>query len=193
MVVALSIKFYIWIICIYAVIGLIFLVILTNIQTIQQIMRLIDQFLTEYGESHQNHTNKLIHWICVPVIVFSLSGIIMSIPVFWEEKTLLFNWASLVFAFAILYYIRLSLPLTVGFLFVAGAIIWGNFTLLHLLGNSLDLFYLSIILFVVAWIGQFLGHKIEGKKPSFLKDLQFLLIGPAWLMHFIYKKIGIPY
>jgi len=52
---------------------------------------------------------------------------------------------------------------------------------------------LSIAIFVVAWIGQFYGHKVEGKKPSFLKDIQFLLIGPAWLMHFIFKRIGIPY
>ena len=51
--------------------------------------------------------------------------------------------------------------------------------------------YLSI--FVITWIFQFIGHKIEGKKPSFLKDLQFLLIGPIWLLHFILKKIGIPY
>ena len=55
------------------------------------------------------------------------------------------------------------------------------------------LWLVSLIIFVVAWIGQFYGHKVEGKKPSFLKDIQFLLIGPAWLMHFVYKKIGIPY
>jgi uncharacterized membrane protein YGL010W len=53
--------------------------------------------------------------------------------------------------------------------------------------------YISLAVFVVAWIVQFYGHKIEGKKPSFLKDVQFLMIGPAWLMHFIYKKIGIGY
>ena len=51
--------------------------------------------------------------------------------------------------------------------------------------------YLSI--FVITWIFQFIGHKIEGKKPSFLKDLQFLLVRPIWLLHFILKKIGIPY
>jgi uncharacterized membrane protein YGL010W len=48
-------------------------------------------------------------------------------------------------------------------------------------------------LFVLAWIGQFIGHQIEGHKPSFLKDVVFLLIGPAWLMHFIYKKLDIAY
>ena len=51
----------------------------------------------------------------------------------------------------------------------------------------------SLILFCAAWVGQFIGHKIEGKKPSFLHDVVFLLIGPAWLMHFVYRKLGIRY
>jgi uncharacterized membrane protein YGL010W len=49
---------------------------------------------------------------------------------------------------------------------------------------------ICLVLFVLAWIGQFVGHKIEGKKPSFFQDVVFLLIGPAWLLHFIYKKAG---
>ncbi len=51
----------------------------------------------------------------------------------------------------------------------------------------------ALVVFVVAWIGQFIGHKIEGKKPSFLQDLQFLLIGPVWLLGFIYRNLGIRY
>jgi uncharacterized membrane protein YGL010W len=49
---------------------------------------------------------------------------------------------------------------------------------------------ICLTLFVVAWIGQFIGHKIEGKKPSFFKDVQFLLIGPAWLLSKVYRKAG---
>ena len=77
-------------------------------------------------------------------------------------------------------------------MFVVGAIIlWGN----HLIEQNYQrpLWIFSVIIFVIAWIGQFIGHKIEGKKPSFVEDLQFLLIGPAWLLSFIYKKIGIKY
>ena len=55
------------------------------------------------------------------------------------------------------------------------------------------LWRISLYIFVIAWIGQFIGHKIEGKKPSFFQDLQFLLIGPAWLLSFFYNKIGIKY
>ena len=52
---------------------------------------------------------------------------------------------------------------------------------------------ISLSLFLIAWIGQFIGHKIEGAKPSFFDDIKFLLIGPAWLIAFIYQKIGIKY
>ena len=48
------------------------------------------------------------------------------------------------------------------------------------------------VLFVLAWVGQFIGHKIEGKKPSFFEDLQFLLVGPVWLLRFVYERMGLP-
>jgi uncharacterized membrane protein YGL010W len=55
------------------------------------------------------------------------------------------------------------------------------------------LWLVCLVIFVIAWIGQFIGHNIEGKKPSFLTDLKFLLIGPIWLLHFIFKKFSIRY
>jgi uncharacterized membrane protein YGL010W len=81
-----------------------------------------------------------------------------------------------------------------GFLVVGGLLLWGSTALYFALGadaGKLAIYALGV--FVVAWIGQFIGHKIEGKKPSFLKDVQFLLIGPAWLMHFVFRKVGIRY
>jgi len=156
-------------------------------------MRLIDKFLDQYGESHQNVTNKLIHWLCVPAIIFSLAGMLFSIPFPLAEKSLFLNWTTIAFLLSIIYYLRLSFPLAVGFTLIVFLVLWGNFALFTLLGSSLYLFYASLAIFVIAWIGQFIGHEIEGKKPSFLTDLRFLLIGPAWLLHFIYKKLGINY
>jgi uncharacterized membrane protein YGL010W len=72
--------------------------------------------------------------------------------------------------------------------------ILGNAILFQFLDESwLYHLLVSIAIFVLAWIGQFIGHNIEGKKPSFFKDLQFLLIGPAWLLHFALKSMGLPY
>ena len=150
-------------------------------------------YLDKYGESHQNDTNKLIHWICVPAIMFSLLGLIYAIP-FPVERGLFTNWAAVFLALALLYYLRLSVPMFLGFIVIVGLMLWGNNAIYEAVGrNAGQLALISLIIFAVAWVGQFVGHKIEGKKPSFLEDLQFLLIGPAWLLHFIYKKVGIRY
>jgi len=159
-------------------------------------MKTVDQWLDEYGESHKNATNKLIHWICIPLIMFSLFGILWAIPVpsQFAKVSPLLNWSSIILALALIFYIRLSFPLFLGFVLISAGIILGNHALFNMLGGDPLLQVIaSVIIFVVAWIGQFIGHNIEGKKPSFFKDLQFLLIGPAWLLHFVFKKVGIPY
>lgn len=158
-------------------------------------MRKIEQLLAEYGESHQNETNKAIHWVCVPLIFMSVLGLLASIPS-GSLTTLLgqspyANWAGVALVLVLIYYVSLSVPLAVGMMLFGALCI---FILQRLDAFQFaPLWLLSIVIFVVAWIGQFYGHKVEGKKPSFLKDIQFLLIGPAWLMHFIFKKIGIPF
>ena len=154
-------------------------------------MRAIDAWLNEYGESHQNPTNKLVHWICVPSIFFSVVGLLYSVKLpFSIAENLQLNLAMVILALVSLYYIRLSVTLAVGLLLFAGLCLY---LAQQIENQGLVLWKVSLGIFVVAWIGQFWGHKVEGKKPSFFKDLQFLMIGPAWLMHFIYKKIGIPY
>lgn len=154
--------------------------------------RKIDRLLAEYGDSHQNKTNKSIHWICVPVIFFSIFGIIRSIPVPAAfDGVYGLSWASIILVFALVYYLILSPALFAGFLVFGALVVAGNEVLFSY--GRMYLLITSVAVFVIAWIGQFIGHNIEGKKPSFFKDLQFLLIGPAWLMHFIYKKTGIPY
>lgn len=151
----------------------------------------MDWFLEKYGESHQNPTNKLIHWFCVPAIMFSLFGLLYAIP-FPVERGLFTNWAAVFFAGALLYYLRLSVPMFIGFLPIGAAMVFGIDAIYNSVGQSpAMLAYISLGIFVVAWVIQFIGHKIEGAKPSFLEDVQFLMIGPAWLLHFIYKKIGI--
>lgn len=156
-------------------------------------MRTIDQLLDQYGESHQNATNKLIHWVCVPAIMFSLLGLIMCIP-FPVEKSLFANWTAVFLALALAYYLRLSVAMFAGFIIIGGLMLLGNWGLYAALDfNTASLAIWSLAIFAVAWVGQFYGHKIEGKKPSFLKDVQFLLIGPVWLMHFVYKRVGVKY
>ena len=153
----------------------------------------IDLLLDKYGESHQNGINKFIHWICVPSIMFSLFGLLFAIP-FPVERTMFTNWAAVALAASLVYYFRLSIPMFLGFAVIGGLMLYGVNAIYEMtFGDAKMLALISLFIFVLAWIGQFIGHKIEGKKPSFLEDLQFLLIGPAWLLHFIFKKVGIGY
>ena len=146
-------------------------------------MKSQQQWFDEYAESHQNATNQRIHYICVPIIFFSIVGLFMSIPsqflidVTGWENPVYANWALVALILPMIFYIQLSLKTF---------ILMVVFSLISLYGNSYlsqvaPLFWTSLGIFVIAWIGQFYGHKIEGKKPSFLKDIQFLLIGPAWV------------
>ena len=151
-------------------------------------MKKIDFWLDKYAESHQNSTNKLIHWFCVPIITFTLLGLLSFIKFSFLRYNI--NFSYILFLFALLFYIRLSLSLTIGMGVFAGAsILIINKTSHIFTSNELITYY--IIAFIVAWIGQFIGHKIEGKKPSFVEDIKFLLIGPAWLLSFVYKKFNI--
>jgi uncharacterized membrane protein YGL010W len=153
-------------------------------------MPTIHQWLAEYGESHKNETNKTIHWICVPTIFFSIVGLLYSIRLPFVIGNLTVNVAMIAMAGMIIYYISLSKTLWIGMTAFGLACLFICY-LVELSGIA-PLWLLSLSLFVLAWIGQFFGHKIEGKKPSFLKDIQFLMIGPAWLMSFIYQRMGIP-
>lgn len=152
-------------------------------------MKTLDQWFDEYAVSHQNPTNKKIHYLCVPAIFFSIIGLLMSIPAQFVENILPFdnplieNWATVTLIFVLLFYLRLSVITAIKVLLFASLCVWAN----QLIGKYISLPLFSLIVFVIAWIGQFYGHKLEGKKPSFLKDLQFLLIGPAWVFENMFK------
>lgn len=154
-------------------------------------MKSVQQWLAEYGESHQNGTNKLIHWICVPSIFFAITGMLYSIKLPWVINGHSMNVAFLVMLLVTLYYIALSRTLWIGMFLFAVFCLGLCYQIEH--AHFIKLWIFCLAVFVIAWIGQFYGHSVEGKKPSFFKDIQFLLIGPAWLMSFIYKKMGIAY
>ena len=152
-----------------------------------------DQWFAEYGDSHQDHANELIHWICVPLIFFSVLGFIWALPVpeGWDDSVPWFNWSLAAIVLVTAFYAWLSYTLAIGLL--------GFMTVCHTILLRLEarapwpVWQICLVVFVLAWIGQFIGHKIEKKKPSFLKDLAFLLIGPAWLLSKLYKKVGLKY
>lgn len=156
-------------------------------------MSRLQELLDEYGASHQNPVNKAIHWVCVPVIVWTVIALLWSIPFPGTLRVagIPVNWAVLTLILAQVYYFRLSLRLGLGLLLYL--VFMFQLTALVEVSAPYPLWQIALVLFVAAWIGQFIGHIIEGKRPSFFKDLQFLLLGPAWLMSFIYRATGLRY
>ena len=155
-------------------------------------MKNIHEWNNEYALYHKNKTNKLIHWVCIPLIMFSLFGLLSLI----EPLTFTLNKSiykiSILSAFilmAILYYLKLSKNLAVGMLLIS--IIFITAIDIISIFQTKQLLLIYVLIFIVAWIGQFIGHKIEGKKPAFFKDLKFLLIGPAWMLSVLYLKLKI--
>jgi uncharacterized membrane protein YGL010W len=154
-------------------------------------MRSIHDWFESYGSDHRNPTNQLIHWICVPAILWSVIAALWVVPVPASlGKPGL--WCALIMVGALSFYWRLSRPLGAAMIvfFIALAL------LTHVLYGALGariLLWLAIGVFVVAWIGQFVGHQLEGRKPSFLTDLAYLLIGPAWLVAKVMRRAGVAY
>jgi uncharacterized membrane protein YGL010W len=164
----------------------------------QEEKREIDVLFDEYSKSHQHPTNKLIHWICVPLILFSIIGLVTAIPfphiAFLGKYNTYINWFSFLLAGSIYYYLKLSPLLSYLMLFVVGAMYYFIVQLEYVeQAGGPALWQVSLAIFILSGIGQFIGHKIEGKKPSFITDLKFLLVGPIWLLHFILKRFNIRY
>lgn len=138
--------------------------------------RRVDQLLAHYGESHQNPANELIHYAAIPLIMLSIVGLIFAIH---PLAAYAFIGASLV------YYIRLSRTFTLAMAAISAI----GLALVHLMGDYRVAICASI--FVVAWIFQFIGHRIEGKKPSFFEDVQYLWVGPLFVLSHLFLKRGL--
>ena len=140
--------------------------------------RTVDRLFEQYGAYHRHPTNKAIHWICVPLIVWSVLGLV------WSASPLA---AYAAIAAALVFYGWLSLRLAAGMLLVLLLMLWP----LTLLGSAAWLVCAAV--FVAAWIGQFIGHVFEGRRPAFLEDVRSFLVAPAWLLAFVYRRLGVTY
>ena len=154
----------------------------------QAVERPIDRWFAKYSSDHVNLINQRIHVIAVPTILWTVTAMLWCVPVpgswfragFWCAITMFAAWS---------FYYRASRPIGFGMLAVFVAMAWFNRWLHGAIGAE-RLLWLAIIVFVVAWIAQFIGHKIEGKRPSFFTDVIYLLIGPIWVLAKLYRKLG---
>lgn len=136
----------------------------------------LEQYYSDYSGSHQNPVNKRIHMFAVPLINFSVIGLLMSIPIppwFFQGM----DWSTPFIVGSLVFYFSFKSPRLnfVVILFLLTQLLILNFM-------RPNLFVPCAIIFVVAWIAQFYGHHVEGHKPAFFRDLFFLLIGPLWVL-----------
>ena len=153
-------------------------------------MRDIERLFNEYSESHMNPTNKMIHNLAVPAIYFSVIGLVWSIPVpgFIEQYGV--NFAHIIAIPVLYYYFLLSGPIGAAMTLLTIAC----FLIIEQVAQStVPVWQVSVGVFVIMWILQFIGHAIEGKRPSFFTDLRFLLIVPAWVWGSWLKRLNISY
>ncbi len=138
--------------------------------------RKVDQLLAHYEVSHRNPVNERIHFVAIPLIMLSLVGLLYA----------LHPWVACAFLLAsMVYYARLSAV----FLATMAVLSLLGLGLVHTMGELV--LPLSAAIFVAAWIAQFVGHKIEGRKPSFFEDLQYLWVGPIFVVSKLFLKLGI--
>ena len=152
--------------------------------------RPIDRWFASYSGDHRNDTNQWIHVFAVPLILWSVIALLWCIPVppgGWFKPGI---FAALAMFGAWMFYFKASRALGFGMLAMFVAMSWLTWWMYWALGAR-ALLFVAIGVFVVAWIAQFVGHKIEGRKPSFLTDLTYLLIGPAWVLAKGYRKLGL--
>lgn len=141
-------------------------------------MRRIDLLFERYGASHRHPRNEAIHWVCVPLVSWGLLAFLWALSP---------AAAYVLIGVATLYYLALSFTIAIGMLALAALMV---FPLTQLGDAALPV---AMAVFAAAWVGQVVGHRIEGKKPSFLEDVRYLLVGPAWLLGKAYRRAGIPY
>lgn len=142
----------------------------------------IENWFSKYGESHQNIMNKKIHYVCVPLILYSILGLLDLIIVYAGFSL---AWALILIVAP--FYLYLSLILGFLTILVSGLMCLS----FELFPHSSLQFFFCLFIFIISWIMQFIGHKIEGKKPSFFEDILFLLIGPLWVMRHFLAILGL--
>jgi uncharacterized membrane protein YGL010W len=148
----------------------------TTVSHDPSVTRRVDQLLAHYEESHRNSKNELIHFIAIPLIMLSLVGMMFALHPYVAYA---FIAASMV------YYLRLSL------VFLVTMVLWSLLTVALVFAMGSLVLELSVAIFVGAWILQFIGHKLEGKKPSFFEDIQYLWVGPLFVLSKLFNKLGL--
>lgn len=148
-------------------------------------------WLKRYEDSHLELRYPMLYWAAVPMVVLGTVGVLWTLPVpgeFYEISPLL-NWGSAFLMAAAVYYFIISVPLAIGMLpFTLGVAAWQHW----LETSDFSPLRVSAGLLLAGIIGLWLGRRRQWSVGPLLQDLQMMMIGPAWLLSVLYRRIGIP-
>ena len=126
------------------------------------------------------------------MVVVGTVGVFWNMPIpdaFFEISPLL-NWGTAFLMSAAVYYFIISVSLAIGMLpFVLG--VAGIHTWLE--QSDFSPLRVSLGLLAAGIIGLFMGHRNKSSLRPVLQDIQLMMIGPAWLLSVLYRRIGIPF
>ncbi|MBD1394854.1 Mpo1 family 2-hydroxy fatty acid dioxygenase [Mucilaginibacter glaciei] len=161
-------------------------------------LRPVEVYFSRLNASHQNPTNLLLHFVCVPLMLLGILAITWAIPFpylkFLGRYNVMFNWASFVIAFSVYYTLKISPNLSYTLLLVLFALSYGVSKLAAWdIAGGPPLIWVGTAILAIAWFGQYIGGKIEGREISFQEDKKLVLYTPIWVLHFLAKRIGLKY
>ena len=151
-----------------------------------------DHWLARYRDNHQNLCWPWLFGMAVPAVILGTVGMLWNLPVPEEFTAIspLLNWGSTFLMAAAIYYFILSLPLAIGLMPMMVGV---GFFHLWLQRSDWPAFAASAGLLVAGICGLWVGHGSNERLRAMTEDLQTVMIGPAWLLSVIYRRLGIPF
>ncbi len=151
-----------------------------------------EDWLERYESSHRDLAHPWIFWVSVPMVIVGTVGLLWNLPIPAEFHAIspLLNWGSTFLMVTAVYYFIISLSLAIGLLPFVLAV---AFVHVWLPQTDYSPLRVSTGLFVAGVIGLWMGHRDERGLSPIFEDFQTVMIGPAWLLSLLYKRLGLPY
>jgi len=152
----------------------------------------LDDWADRYGQLHPEGACSAAAWLSITVLVASLLGLLGSLPVPapLQAQQLVINWATMLLMAAFVYYCMLSLRIAVaGLVYLAAAATPGIWLELR----GLPVWPLALGTFIPAFVWQLEMTRRATGRVRVLRNLQYLMLGPVWLLRAVFRRAGLAY
>ena len=143
-------------------------------------MKTLVEEMSVYAAYHRDATNKAIHFIFVPLIVWSAMGLLIQAGS-WPLGSLEVTLAHVIAVALLIYYLWLDLPLGIAMVFLFTFMLVTALQVDAALGSTAWMLFLAV--FAGSWVAQLVGHKaFEHRKPALVDNLWQVFVAPIFVM-----------